>query len=91
MEIYFLLQALNQNMPDGYFWYTLSMLLAGVIVWVVIRYLNQQQQFYKKVEARFEKNDEKFDKINIEVLDSKKNLALHGQALELLMNEFKRK
>lgn len=65
--------------PDSFFWYTVTIILGaalvGLVVWIVNRYLSNQEKWQKKV-------DERYIAINKELTDSKRVLALHSQTLE---------
>lgn len=39
-----------QNAPDAYFWYTITILLAGAIIWILIKYTNGVQKTMDKFE-----------------------------------------
>lgn len=70
--------------PDAYFWYTITVLLAGALIWIIARFLNHLKDWMKA-------SDKKHNELTLEILENKKNLALHNQILEQHSKSLERK
>ena len=67
------------TVPDAWFWYTLSIVLAGALIWVIQRYINRHERILERVTQTLEEMKTMVAVHDAEIKNNRKDIDLLKQ------------